>query len=104
MLKSVENYAVVNCVKCSRKIKPKDQRVSERNIVSVKCKEGVICYHDKGCFSATARAVSGERTDEIVFSEVGKQVAESNLLCDFGHERGVGNRTEVFTIIFITLT
>ena len=35
----------------------------------------VICYFEKDCFSAVVRAVSGlRRTDEIMFSEIGKQL------------------------------
>ena len=37
-----------------------------------KCKKDVICYFEKGCFSAMVRAVSGlRRTDELMFSEIG---------------------------------
>ena len=47
----------------------------KRNIAGVKCKKDVICYFEKGCFSAVVRAVSGlRRTDEIMFSEIGKQL------------------------------
>ena len=46
---------------------------------------------EKSSLSAMVRAVTGQRrTDEIVFSEVGKQLLENNLLCDFSHERAVG--------------
>ena len=35
-----------------------------------KCKKDVICYFEKGCFSAMVRAVSAQRrTDELMFSE-----------------------------------
>ena len=67
VLESVKKYAVVNRVKGSWKI----QECQKRNIAGVKCKKDVICYLEKGCFSAMVRVVSRLRTDEIVFSEVG---------------------------------
>ena len=51
----------------------KIQEYQKRNIAGVKCKKDVICFSEKGSFSAMERAVSGLRTDEIVFSEIGKQ-------------------------------
>ena len=64
----VKKYAVVNCVKGSRKI----QECQKRNVAGVKCKKDVICYFEKGCFSAMVRAVNGlRRTGELMFSEIG---------------------------------
>ena len=55
---------------------------------------------EKSSLSAMVRAVTGQRrTDEIVFSEVGKQLLENNLLCEFCHEREVGIRPEVFQFL-----
>ena len=68
VLESVKKYAVVNCVKGSWKI----QECKKRNTAGVKRKKDVICYFEKGCFSAMVRAVSGlRRTDELMFSETG---------------------------------
>ena len=48
------------------------QECQKRNIAGVKCKKDVICYFEKGCFSAMVRAVSGlRRTDEPLFKEIG---------------------------------
>ena len=77
LLESVEKYALVNCVKCSCKL----QECQKKNIAGGKCKKDVICYFEKGCYSAMVRAVSRWRkTDEVVFSEVGKQLPENNFL------------------------
>ena len=68
VLEFVKKYALVNCVKGSWKI----QEHQKRNIAGVKCKKNVICYFEKGCFSAMVRVVSGlRRTDELVLSETG---------------------------------
>ena len=68
MLESVKKYAVVNCVKGSCKI----QECQKRNIAGVKYKKDVICYFEKGCFSAMVRAAGGlRRTDGLMFSEIG---------------------------------
>ena len=50
-------------------MKPRDPRVFARrkNITRVKCKQDVICYFEKGCFTVVVRAVRRLRTDEIVF-------------------------------------
>ena len=56
---------------CQRQLK-KPRVSEERNIAGVKCKKDVMCYFEKGCVSAMARAVSGlRRTDELMFSEIG---------------------------------
>ena len=68
VLESVKKYALVNCVKGSLKI----QECQKRNIAGVKYKKDVICYFEKGCFSAMVRVVIGlRRTDELMFSETG---------------------------------
>ena len=68
MLESVKKYALVNCVKGSLKI----QECQKRNIAGIRRKKDVICYVEKGCFSAMVRAVSGlRRTGELMFSEIG---------------------------------
>ena len=47
----------------------------KRNIARVKYGENVIYYFEKGCFSAVLWLVNRlKRTDEIVFSDVGKQL------------------------------
>ena len=46
------------------------------------------------------RALSGLRTDETVFSQVGKQLLENNLICDFWQEREIGNRPDFFFKLF----
>ena len=46
---------------------------------------------EKDCFYAVVSGLR-RRTDETLFSEVGKQLLENNLLCDFWHEREVENR------------
>ena len=67
MLESVKKYAVVSCVKGSRTI-----QLSEEKHCRSQVQKDVICYFEKGCFSAIVRAVSGlKRTDELVFSEIG---------------------------------
>ena len=50
-------------------VKPRDPRVFARrkNITRVKCKQDVICYFEKSCFTVVVRAVSRLRTDETVF-------------------------------------
>ena len=68
VLESVKKYEVVSCVKGSWKI----QECQKRNIAGVKCKKEVICYFEKGCFSAMVRVASRlRRTDELIFSEIG---------------------------------
>ena len=97
VLESVEKYAVVNCVKGSWKI----QECQKRNIVRVKCKENVICYFEKGCFSTMVRVVSWlRRTDEVVFSKVGKKLLEEIFLGDFWHKRLETGR-KFFQIIWV---
>ena len=55
---------------CQRQLK--DPRVSEEKHCRSQVQKDVICYFEKGCFSAIVRAVSGlKRTDELVFSEIG---------------------------------
>ena len=50
-------------------MKPRDPRVFARIFffTRVKCKQDVICYFEKSCFTVVVRAVSRLRTDETVF-------------------------------------
>ena len=67
----VRSMRCVSCVKGSSEI----HACQKRNIARVMCKKDVIGYSEKGCFSAMGKVVSGlRRTDEIVFSEIGKQL------------------------------
>ena len=57
--------------------------VKRETLPESSARRNVICYFERGTFSAMVKAVGGlRRTDETVFSEVGKQRLENNLLCD----------------------